>query len=500
MTANFDHITSASNPLIKVLRSLDRKKGRNETGLFLAEGARLIEQAMSQGWQVETLVVSNAGAERAYVSELAARAQKQGARLIQVPDRLAGTIARKDNPQAVIAAIRQRDLQLTDLPQDDPGLWIGLYECRDPGNLGTILRTADCAGAAGVIMIETCCDPYSVEAVRASMGSLFDVRLARASFEAFDAWRKAAGLNMVAASVNARLCVMDMTSTLFLADQWADDQYALLDSGDGCKLERFGAQTVIRPDPQAFWPPASPIDTWTADAKFDAKAGDDDRGNWQLLNHKAPEAWPMTWRGLHLNARRTPFRHIGLFQEHSVHWAFAQDRIRGAGRKVKLLNLFGYTGMMSLAAAQAGAEVTHLDASPKSNGFGKEHAQMSGLEDAPIRWIADDAMKFTAREIRRGNTYDAIVLDPPKFGRGTKNETWRFEEDLPGLLANSIILFREQSGQVVISLFGLHFSTPSRHVFGGKLFAEGGDAAVHMGLHGAKRKSRCVCGLTMAEA
>lgn len=202
MTANFDHITSASNPLIKVLRSLDRKKGRNETGLFLAEGARLIEQAMSQGWQVETLVVSNAGAERAYVSELAARAQKQGARLIQVPDRLAGTIARKDNPQAVIAAIRQRDLELSDLPQDDPGLWIGLYECRDPGNLGTILRTADCAGSAGVIMIETCCDPYSVEAVRASMGSLFDVRLARASFEAFDAWRKAAGLNMVAASVN----------------------------------------------------------------------------------------------------------------------------------------------------------------------------------------------------------------------------------------------------------------------------------------------------------
>lgn len=202
MNETFDPITSASNPSIKLLRSLERKKGRNETGLFLAEGARLIEQALSQGWQVETLVVSNSGAEREYVSKLAQRAKLQGARLIQVPDRLAGSIARKDNPQAVIAAIRQRALTLEDLPALAPGLWIGLYECRDPGNLGTILRTADCAGAAGVILIETCCDPYSIEAVRASMGSLFDVHLARADFPEFNTWRKSAKLNMVAACVN----------------------------------------------------------------------------------------------------------------------------------------------------------------------------------------------------------------------------------------------------------------------------------------------------------
>ena len=202
MNETFDHITSASNPLIKQLRSLERKKGRNETGLFLAEGARLIEQALAQDWQIETLITSNAGAERDYVQALASRAQAQGARLIQVPDRLAGSIARKDNPQAVIAAIRQRDLTLDETLSDGAGLWIGLYECRDPGNLGTILRTADCAGAAGVILIENCCDPYSVEAVRASMGSLFDVRLARADFESFNAWRQKVGLNMVAASVN----------------------------------------------------------------------------------------------------------------------------------------------------------------------------------------------------------------------------------------------------------------------------------------------------------
>lgn len=251
---------------------------------------------------------------------------------------------------------------------------------------------------------------------------------------------------------------MDMHSVLFLADQWSDDQYTLLDSGDGHKLERFGAQTVIRPDPQAFWPPAMPVANWQADAKFDAKAGDDDRGHWQLITPGAPETWPMQWRGLRLNARRTPFRHLGLFQEHSVHWEFAQAQIRAAGRPIKLLNLFGYTGMMSLAAAQAGAEVTHLDASPKSNGYGKDYAAMSGLAEAPIRWIADDAMKFTAREIRRGNRYDAIVLDPPKFGRGTKNETWRFEEDLPALLANVRALLSDQPLFVILTAYAVRLS------------------------------------------
>lgn len=251
---------------------------------------------------------------------------------------------------------------------------------------------------------------------------------------------------------------MKLKQTLFLADQWDADQYALLDSGDGHKLERFGSQTVIRPDPQAFWPPANPVDSWTADASFDAKASDDDRGNWRLINPAAPEVWPMQWQGLHFQARRTPFRHLGIFQEHSVHWAFAQDRIRSAGRKIRLLNLFGYTGMMSLAAAAAGAEVTHLDASPKSNGFGKDYAALSGFSEAPIRWIADDAMKFTAREIRRGNTYDAIVLDPPKFGRGTKNETWRFEEDLPALLANVRALLSDQPLFVILTAYAVRLS------------------------------------------
>ncbi len=202
MSLQVDHITSAANPLVKTLRALDRKKTRAETGLFLTEGARLIEQALAQHWQVDTLIVSVSGLQRDHVENLAERAGKQGARVVSVPDRLMGSIARKDNPQAVLAAIKQKELALADLDATDPGLWISLYECRDPGNLGTILRTADCAGAAGVILIEQCCDPYSVEAVRASMGSLFDVRLAQADFDSFNAWRKAGNLNMVAASVN----------------------------------------------------------------------------------------------------------------------------------------------------------------------------------------------------------------------------------------------------------------------------------------------------------
>ncbi len=200
--ASTEIITSASNPLIKTLRALDRKKTRNDTGLFLAEGARLIEQALAQNWQLDTLVVSASGFERDYVNALAQKAATQGARVVQVPDRLAGSIARKDNPQAVIAAIKQRGLPLSQLDSNHTGLWIGLYEVRDPGNLGTILRTADCADVAGVIMIDQCCDPYSVESVRASMGSLFDVRLAQADFASFNIWRKQLGLNMVAASVN----------------------------------------------------------------------------------------------------------------------------------------------------------------------------------------------------------------------------------------------------------------------------------------------------------
>lgn len=250
---------------------------------------------------------------------------------------------------------------------------------------------------------------------------------------------------------------MKTDTRLLIADDWND--YALLDSGHLQKLERFGSQTVIRPDPQAFWEPARPVSSWRADARFSTKSQDDDgAGNWEVLSPNARDSWPMQWNGLTFEARRTAFRHMGVFQEHSVHWRFAQEKIRSAGRPIKALNLFGYTGMMSLACAAAGAEVVHLDASPKSNGYGKDNQAMSGLNDRTIRWIADDAMKFTAREIRRGNQYDAIILDPPKFGRGPKNETWRFEENLPELLDTVKTLLSDRPLFVILTAYAVRLS------------------------------------------
>ena len=248
---------------------------------------------------------------------------------------------------------------------------------------------------------------------------------------------------------------MDVITKVLVADDW--DDYALLDSGHGRKLERFGGQIVNRPDPQAFWTPSTPIDQWQAHAVFDEKSESDDRGKWDV-DPTAPQEWVMHWNNLKFEVRRTPFRHLGIFQEHSVHWKFAQDQIRAAGRPIKVLNLFGYTGMMSLACAEAGAEVVHLDASPKSNGYGKDNQSLSNLQDRPIRWIADDAMKFVAREQRRGNRYDAIVLDPPKFGRGPKNETWRFEESFPELIDGVRELLSDRPLFVITTAYAVRLS------------------------------------------
>lgn len=248
---------------------------------------------------------------------------------------------------------------------------------------------------------------------------------------------------------------MKTITRVLVADDWED--YALLDSGHGRKLERFGQQVVSRPDPQAFWEPVQPIASWKADAVFDEKSATDDRGRWEV-SIAAPEEWEMSWNQLRFNVRRSPFRHLGLFQEHSVHWRFAQEKIRSANRSIKVLNLFGYTGMMSLACTAAGADVVHLDASPKSNGYGKDNQELSSLSHRSIRWIADDAMKFVAREQRRGNSYDAIVLDPPKFGRGPKNETWRFEENFPELLDGVQSLLSDQPLFVITTAYAVRLS------------------------------------------
>jgi len=198
-------IASSTNPLVKKLTSLSRKKGRAETGLFLAEGARLVEQGLARDWRLDTLLISASMVDRPHLDALAARANATGARVVSVADRLMSKITRKENAQSVLAAFHQRHWSLDDLAKTLPAkasLYVALYEVRDPGNLGTILRTLDCAGASGVVLVGSCCDPYSFEAVRASMGSVFDVPFTTASFPDLDAWRKDLGLSMTAASMN----------------------------------------------------------------------------------------------------------------------------------------------------------------------------------------------------------------------------------------------------------------------------------------------------------
>lgn len=218
---------------------------------------------------------------------------------------------------------------------------------------------------------------------------------------------------------------------LLLAPRW--DDYELLDSGGGAKLERFGPYRFVRPEAQAIWQPALPAKTWNmAEAEFRTDA-ESDGGRWYFRKPLEPR-WTMRYGGLRFWVQPTPFRHLGVFPEQASHWDWMQQLIAGAARRVKVLNLFGYTGLATLAAAQAGASVTHVDASKKGIAWARENQALSRLDDQPIRWILDDALKFVRREVRRGAAYDGFIIDPPPFGRGPKGEIWRLEESLPELL------------------------------------------------------------------
>ena len=212
---------------------------------------------------------------------------------------------------------------------------------------------------------------------------------------------------------------------------WSD--YALVDSGEGRKLERFGAFTVVRPEPQCLWLPSHPEAWATADAVFEGVEDEDVAGRWRQAD-TLPQAWPMRWRGVTFETRLTSFRHLGVFPEHAANWRWLSDQLDGASAPLRVLNLFGYTGVASLAAAAAGASVTHVDASKRAVQWAKENAALSGLADRPIRWICEDARAWVRRELKRGAQYDAIILDPPKFGRGPGGEVWRLYEHLPELV------------------------------------------------------------------
>lgn len=201
--------------------------------------------------------------------------------------------------------------------------------------------------------------------------------------------------------------------------------YELLDSGDGEKLERYGAVTLRRPDPQALWHKSHAALWKEAHGTF-VRDGRDGRWN---FTKSVPEKWTIHFGGLAFHIRPTAFKHTGIFPEQEPNWDWMRECIHGAGRPISVLNLFGYTGGASLACAQAGAKVCHVDASKASIGWAKDNAQASGLEDKPIRWILDDAKAFVKRELRRGSHYDAIVMDPPAFGRGPDGDVWQIEDD-----------------------------------------------------------------------
>ena len=234
---------------------------------------------------------------------------------------------------------------------------------------------------------------------------------------------------------------------------WGD--YALLDSGEGKKLERYGRFTVVRPEPQCFWAPRNPGAFERADAVFDP-TGEDDDGRWRFSG-KPVEAFPLAWNEVKFTGRFTPFRHLAFFPEQAANWAWMEQRVRRLERP-RILNLFGYTGVASLALAAAGAEVTHVDASKKSVNYARENAAQSGMEGAPIRWIVEDARKYVAREVRRGSKYHGIVLDPPKYGRGPTGEVWRLFEDLPGLLSDCAALLGDDADFLLLNAYAARIS------------------------------------------
>ncbi|MCC8141115.1 MAG: class I SAM-dependent methyltransferase [Lachnospiraceae bacterium] len=218
---------------------------------------------------------------------------------------------------------------------------------------------------------------------------------------------------------------------MWIADNWND--YEVIDCSDGEKLERWGDYILVRPDPQVIWDTPRTDEGWRhPSARYHRSS--EGGGEWEFFD--LPEQWSICYEKLELTFHLKPFRfkHTGLFPEQAANWDWCSEKIKKAGRPVKVLNLFAYTGGATLAAAKAGASVVHVDAAKGMVQWAKENAVSSGLADAPVRWLVDDCVKFVEREIRRGNRYDAVIMDPPSYGRGPKGEVWKIEDSLHPLL------------------------------------------------------------------
>jgi 23S rRNA (cytosine1962-C5)-methyltransferase len=250
-------------------------------------------------------------------------------------------------------------------------------------------------------------------------------------------------------------------SSIALAVTRGFEGYELLDSGNGRKLERFGSMTIDRPEPQAMWSHSLDEAQWgRADAVFVGEAEGED-GRWRYQGNPATN-WPMRIKDITAVCRFSSFRHVGVFPEQLPLWEWMLDKLpRGNADPPRLLNLFAYTGVASLLAATAGAHVTHVDASKRAIDWAKENQENSGLERAPIRWILDDARKFTAREVRRGRTYHGILVDPPKFGRGPNKEVWEIFEHLPELMRMLAQLLDPAHAFLILTAYAIRASSLS---------------------------------------
>lgn len=240
---------------------------------------------------------------------------------------------------------------------------------------------------------------------------------------------------------------------LMVGEGW--DAYRLLDSGEGRKFEAYGPWRFIRPEPQAMWSPR--LEKWDAHGEFVPGSDEDGGGRWQFSAPVPEDGWPLEYGEARFTAQCTPFRHLGFFPDMAPVWDWMGARL-GACEDAETLNLFGYTGVGSLALSRYG-RVTHVDASKKSVAQARENAALSGMEDRPIRWLVDDAEKFTAREVRRERRYDGIILDPPKFGRGPGNETWRLEQGLPGLVGDCRKLLDAESRFLFLTVYAVRMSS-----------------------------------------
>lgn len=234
---------------------------------------------------------------------------------------------------------------------------------------------------------------------------------------------------------------------------WAD--FALLDSGQGRKLEQYGPHRFVRPEPQAMWSPR--LADWRADGEFVPGSDEDGGGRWVFDRPVPRDGWELGWNDVRFTASCTPFRHLGFFPDMAPVWDWMGERLEGRP-DAQTLNLFGYTGVGTLALSDYGP-VTHVDASKKSVAQARSNAALSGMTERPVRWIVDDAAKFTAREVRRGRRYDGIILDPPKFGRGPDGEVWRLEESLPGLVADCAKLLDADSRFLFLTVYAVRMSS-----------------------------------------